>query len=237
MKETKVIILCGGRGRRLKPLTTHTPKPLVVLNGKPVIQHIIEFYTRKNFNNFILCVGYRSEAIRKFISGYRTGAKIEFSDAGVSAGILKRLYAARDLIDKRAIVTYGDTFINIDIDDMMAFHQRRGGLLTATIADIRSPFGLVRTGKDKRMLSFDEKPLFQYYIGHMIFEKKALDMPDKRTIDLPDGEGLVKFFRLLCGKKKLYAYKHSGLQITFNTLYERHRAEEEMVKFFTEQEG
>jgi len=233
----KVVILCGGRGHRLKPLTRSIPKPLVTLNGRPVLEHIIKFYIGRGFRDFVLCTGYRADAIRKFVSESAFSANIEFSDAGLRAGILKRLHAARHLIDGRAVVTYGDTFIDIDIHKMLKEHSKTEAGATITLADIRSPFGLVTLDKTRKVRSFEEKPVFQYYIGHMILEKRVLDELSSNLISGQDGEGLINLFKKLIRTKKLYAYKHGGLKITFNTLYERQRAEEQFTKFFTEQEG
>ncbi len=69
--KPKVVILCGGRGSRLQPLTADVPKPLVQLHGKPILQHVIEFYLRHEFREFILCAGFRSEMIRGFVDAVR----------------------------------------------------------------------------------------------------------------------------------------------------------------------
>lgn len=233
----KVIILCGGRGHRLKPLTARMPKPMVSLNGKPVVQRNIEFYMRHGFRDFVLCVGYRADVIKGFVNDRRFGASIALSNAGVDAGILKRIYEARHLIDERAIVTYGDTFIDIDPKRIIAAHRKNRCPVTITIADFRSPFGLVGTDRAMHVTSFEEKPLFQYYIGHMIVDRAALDALDPSLLRLPDGEGLVEFFKRLARRRRLGACKHDGLQITFNTPQEHKKAEEDFVKFFTEQEG
>jgi glucose-1-phosphate cytidylyltransferase len=213
------------------------PKPLVTLNGTPVIQHIIEFYIRKGFRDFVLCVGYRASAIRKFVSSSAFDARIEISDGGPRASILERLFLARNLLGGRAIVTYGDTFIDIEPHRMLKAHLRAKAAVTITVADIRSPFGLVRFDRRNTALSFEEKPLLQYYIGHMIMEKAVLEDLDQRLTAMSDGEGLVRLFQKLIRKKQLKVHKHRGLRITFNTPHEHRKAEEEFVKFFTEQEG
>lgn len=232
----KVVILCGGRGHRLKPLTYNIPKPLVALNGKPILQHIIEFYISKGFRNFVLCTGFRSEAIDDFILSHKFDAEIEISNAGVRAGILKRLYIARNLINERAIVTYGDTFINIDPYHIMKEHTKSKADATITVADIRSPFGLVEFDNNNRVTFFREKPSFFYYIGHIIMEKRVLESLDADLISMPDGEGLISLFQKLIKEKSLNVYKHTGFKITFNTPYEHTKAEQEFIKFFTEQE-
>ena len=117
-KKPKVIILCGGKGGRLQPLTEFIPKTLLPLNKKPVLQHIIEFYKKQNFNQFVLCTGYRSYDIEQFIKKSPLHVEIEISNSGEDASILQRLFDVSDYIEQRAIVTYGDTFIDIDISKM-----------------------------------------------------------------------------------------------------------------------
>lgn len=231
----KVIILCGGSGNRLKPLSSNTPKPLVAIDGKPILQHIIEFYISKGFRDFVLCAGFRAEAVNDFIRSHNFDAEIEISNAGEDAGILERLYLCRHLITERAIVTYGDTFINIDPGHILKEHIKNKANVTITIADIRSPFGLVELDKAKRVTFFREKPFLSYYIGHMIMEKRVLDSLDADLISLPDGEGLISLFQKLIEEKSLNAYKYTGFKVTFNTPYEHKKAEEEFIRFFTEQ--
>ncbi|MBU2541452.1 MAG: nucleotidyltransferase family protein [Candidatus Omnitrophica bacterium] len=235
-RKTKIIILCGGFGRRLKHSTSNLPKPLVRFRNKSILQHIIEFYISKDFRNFILCTGYKGRKIEEFVKNHRFDAEIEISDAGESTSMLRRIYLAKDLIEKRAIVTYGDTFINIDPYKMMFQHRKSKAGITITVADIRSPFGLVELASSNCVDSFEEKPTFSYYIGHMIIEKKILNKLEKKLLTMPDGEGLIALFQKLIQKKKLNAFKHKGLQLTFNTFYEKEKVHRELIKFFTQQE-
>jgi len=234
---TKVVVLCGGQGHRLRPLTVSLPKPLVELNGKPILQHIINFYTSKGFREFVLCAGYNVQAIKDFVSSGGFDANIEISDAGEDAGMLRRIYEARNFIDEKAMVTYGDTFINIDPDHILKVHNEKRKNLTITVADVRSPFGLVKVTKDQSVISFKEKPEFLYYIGHMVIEKSVINGLTSDLLSKPDGEGLIDLFQRLIAEKQLNAYKHEGLNITFNTPQEHQKAEEEFVKFYTEQKG
>ena len=232
----KLIILCGGKGSRLRPLGADLPKPLVPLHGKPILQHILEFYLGKQIREFVLCVGFRAEAIRAFIESRQFPAKIDIADAGEEASMLQRLHEVRGQWGERAMVTYGDTFIDIDPMHMLAEHVRRMVAATITITDIRSPFGLVQADVDGTVLAFDEKPVFPYYIGHMVMERAVLEELDDDLLTLPDGVGLVRLFQRLIARRRLGAYRHTGLQITFNTLMERELAEQALIKFFTERE-
>lgn len=228
------MVLCGGRGSRLQPAISELPKPLVPIHGKPILQHIIEFYLAKAFCEMVLCVGHQADRIRAFVAAQRFPAQIHISDAGTDAGMLRRLYEARSFIGDRTMVTYGDTFIDLNVDHMLQEHLRQETAATITIADIRNPFGIVQVGVDQRVVAFQEKPLLPYYIGHLVMERRVLDTLDERLLALPDGEGLVCLFQQLIQQRQLGSYKHTGLQITFNTLAERDRAEQELMKFFTE---
>lgn len=220
----------------MRPLTSNLPKPLVLLNGKPILEHTINFYINQGFDDFVLCTGFNAGAIDEFVSSRRFNACIEISNAGEDAGILSRMYLANDLIDEKAVIAYGDTFINIDLNDILKRHNESGAEATITVADIRSPFGLVETAGNNRVISYEEKPVFSYYVGHMILEKRAFDGIGSDLLSMPDGEGLIAFFQELIRNNKLNAYEHRGLKITFNTFYERQKAEEEFIKYFTEQE-
>lgn len=232
----KTVVLCGGRGSRLRPLTNLIPKPLITLNGKPLLQHILHAYLDKGMTDFVLCVGYREHMIRDFLAQQAFPATIEFSNAGEQASILQRLHYARALMDDRVFVVYGDTLIDVDLHEMLAQHQESGAQLTITIASGRSPFGLVTIDKAGWALSFEEKPLQEYYIGHMLLERRLLESLDPKLLALPDGDGLIELFNRLIAKKLLQTYLYSGFQITFNTHQEREQAERDFITYFTHQE-
>jgi NDP-sugar pyrophosphorylase family protein len=237
LAQTTVAILCGGRGTRLRPTTDEVPKALVPLNGRPILDHIVEFYQGKGVERFILCVGYKADRIREHFSTRRNGLEIAYSDVGEHASMLQRIWALRDEIGDRLIVSYGDTFIDLDLADLMAQHQMRGRALTIVTARIRSPFGLVSKDPTGLVTSFQEKPLLEYYIGSFVLESDGLDAVSEGLLAEPDGQGLVNFFGVLRAQGRLGAYQHDGLQITFNTETERQMAEEHLGSFYTFSEG
>ena len=121
-------------------------------------------------------------------------------------------------------------------EGVLDFHDSQKAEITITVTDIRSPFGVVKLHKNKVVL-FEEKPMFSYYIGHMIMNKRVLDQLNPKLLKEPDGSGLISLFQHTIGKGTLGAFVHKGLQLTFNTLQEHKKADEEMMKFFTEQES
>ena len=107
-------ILCGGRGVRLKPMTDVVPKAMVPVRGRPMLDHIVDFYRAAGVAQFTLCVGYRGDEIRGHYRQPPAGCAIAFSDAGTDASMLQRLWAARDAVGEHFIVAYCDTFIDLD---------------------------------------------------------------------------------------------------------------------------
>ena len=233
LADTTVAILCGGRGTRLRPTTDEIPKALVPLNGRPVLDHILEFYQTKSVKRFVLCVGYKSDRIREHFALPPDGVEISFSDAGEEASMLQRIWGLRNRMGDRLIVSYGDTFIDLDLDGMVAQHRGRGSDVTIVTASIRSPFGLISKDRTGQVTSFEEKPLLEYYIGSFIMERSALAAMSDELLKKPDGQGLVDFFGVLLRDSRLGAYQHDGLQITFNTETERQMAEQHLGSFYT----
>ncbi|MBF0424083.1 MAG: NTP transferase domain-containing protein, partial [Magnetococcales bacterium] len=111
----ELAILCGGRGVRLKPLTDDLPKALVPIQGRPMLDHIVAFFTTRGFDRCTFCVGYKADRIRDHFRQAPDHVEFHFSDIGESASMLKRLWALRQTDRQRLLVVYGDTFINLDL--------------------------------------------------------------------------------------------------------------------------
>lgn len=233
----KTIILCGGKGTRLGPLGERIPKTLLPLGGKPCLQHIVENYVGKGYREFVLCIGHRGEMIIDFCKHHFQGASLEWSNAGEEASILERLYRARNLFEQRAWITYGDTLINADLDNMLLQHNSSGAALSLSTAFVHSPFGLVETDDNGWLMSFREKPEQPFFVGHMLMERSVLDSVDAKLLRAPDGEGLVKLIQDLIQLRQVRTHRYTGPQITFNTREDLNRAEVDMTEFFTQTEG
>ena len=235
--QMTTVVLCGGRGSRLRPLTDRVPKPLVKLDGRPILYHLLQSYIDKGYPDFVICVGYRGDMVEEFVASSALRASVRFSDAGDEASMLSRLHQAREMMTDTVFVAYGDTLIDVDLDDMLAKHESTGAAITITTANVRSPFGLVSPGPDGLVESFEEKPLQWFYVGHMLMEKSVLDDIESDLIDLPEGDGMVALFNRLISENRLRMYPYGGPQITFNTHRELNQAERDFVSFFTHEES
>jgi len=232
----KIGILCGGKGGRLRPQIEDIPKTLVPLNGKPILEHNLELFYKKKHKNFILCIGYQGEKIIEHVKNFiksKEGYNIIFSNSGVEASMLERVYKLKNHVKDMLLITYGDTLTNIDIDDFKKKHLDYGKALTIVITKIRNPFGLVDFNENNEVLSFSEKPLLNYYIGMFILNNSVFDYIDNDMLSEPDGICLVSLFKRLIDQKQLMAYQYAGDQITFNTFTELEIAEEQLKSFYT----
>jgi len=237
--NTKVIIMCGGRGRRMGKLTDNVPKPLIKINDRPILELKIFRYIEQGFREFVLCVGYKGELIKQFIKTLKfpEDVKILLSDSGLEAGILKRFYDVKGYFDDTAIVTYGDTVTELNLNDLFNQHILSENEATIVVGPIQNPFGLVEYNNLNKVTYFKEKPTLNYYIGYAAIQSSALSLVSDKIINMNDGNGLVTFFKILMSLEKLGAYFYSGLQTTFNTKDELQNANSKITNFYTVEES
>jgi NDP-sugar pyrophosphorylase family protein len=133
-------------------------------------------------------------------------------------------------------MTYGDTFTDLQLSALISAHKKQKNEATIVVAPIKNPFGLVEFNAEKQVTFFKEKPILNYFIGYAVINKSALELIPDKVINMPDGEGIVTFFKILMGMDLLGCYFHSGIQTTFNTPEELKIAKKDIVKFFTTME-
>lgn len=231
------MVLCGGRGKRLNPVTENIPKALVPIRGQAIVDHVIERYKKSGIKKITYCIGYKGNLIRDHFSGQGEGS-YQFCDSGEQASMLRRIYDAAKMVEMpRFIVAYCDTFIDYSSRSLIAHHEKLGVSATIVTTSVINPFGIIQVNDREHVQSFIEKPVQTYFIGTFIMERKAMDLVEPEMLDMPDGEGLVSFFQKLIRLELLGAHRHDGMQITFNTEEERARAETELHRFYTLGEG
>ena len=216
----KVIIMCGGKGTRLREETVIKPKPMVEIGGRPVLWHIMNIYARFGFKDFILPLGYKGEYIKQYFHDYNirnTDFTVTLCDTGqetLKGGRLKRV--ARYIDTDRFMVTYGDGVADIDIDKLIDFHMKSGTIGTFTGVRMPSRFGTVRTDENGKILSWEEKPVLNEYIncGFFVFKREFLDYLDEdESCDL-EKEPLQR----LAAEGQLSMYPHPGQWQCMDTL-------------------
>lgn len=236
MTPVAILILCGGRGRRLGSFSEHTPKVLAPLNGRPILSHVVEQFKKQGFHSFVLATGHLSEKIEDFARSSLTGCSVTISDEGPDASMLRRIHAACPHLADDVIVGYGDTYIDMDYRRLLEEHERRGCAVTLVTGKIRNPFGVVTIGESGRVASFVEKPVYDYYIGCFVFRRSLMESVGEDLLARPDGEGLVALFERLARDGNLTAFRHEGLQLTFNTEEQLDAASALLEEYFTMRE-
>ncbi len=229
--ELTAILLCGGKGERLKPFTDDLPKALVPLNGSPLLAHLLRYLSAAGVKRFVICVGYKAHAIETFLQDYPDASvSLKAVNSG-DASMTDRLLDAREHVPGRALICYGDTLANVDLAALQEEHESRGGLATLTVYPLHSPFGIVHFDDEQKVNSFAEKPPLPYWIniGFLLCEPQAFDLIER-------GSAMPEFLSSLCDANALYTYRHTGKHLTVNTEKERATAESE-IEFFTYMDG
>jgi len=230
-KNSQMLILCGGRGKRMGNITNSIPKPLIRIGNRSIIEHKIRYYKTQGFDNFIFCLGYKSKKMQSFLR--RKTSKSIYSDAGVNAGILKRIFFAKKFIKNTTIISYGDTLAKINLKKLVKNHLGSKCLITIVVAPIKNPFGLVNWDKKNKAISFEEKPFLNHYIGYAVISPHIFRYINKRTINLKDGNGIVEAIKKLILKRQVNIYKFNKLQVTINSPEELNHARLNYKKYFT----
>lgn len=226
------VILCGGKGQRLKPFTDTLPKALVPLNDKPLLLHLLETLDARGVRRFILCTGYQATAIEEFARQLADRPwEITCSNSG-DASMTDRVLDARERFPfDRALICYGDTLANVDVKALVETHETSGAAATLTVHPFVSPFGIVEFDEGHRISRFREKPTLPFWIniGFLLCEKTALDLIER-------GGDMIEFLTQLSASRNVGVYKHTGKHLTVNTEKERLEAERQ-VHIFTVPEG
>ena len=224
-KNIDVLILCGGKGERLAPITSQIPKPLVKIKGKPIINYLISYLENFGFRRFIIAVGYKSQKMREYFHKNHKHLKIDIIDSG-DVDIIQRLVHSSKLIKGNFIVCYGDTLADVNLMELIKFHDKHLGKASVTCYQLRSQFGILSTNKSGIVESFEEKPLLDAWmnIGYFYFDSTIF-----HTIN--NYRSFVDFLQSLIQKSELFSFKHSGIHLTINTIKELAIAEKNIDKF------
>ena len=227
----KMIIVCGGKGKRMGKITKKIPKPLIKIARKPIIDHKTDYYKSQGINEFIFCLGYKSQILKNHLNKKLKNYK--FDIAGINTGILKRIYLVKDLITSPTLISYGDTLAKINFKRLIKSHKESKCTMTIVVAPIQNPFGLVKWNIKGKATEFNEKPILNHFIGYAVINPDFFKRLNPSIINLSDGKGVVKAINYLIKKKQVNIYKFDDLQITINSPDELKDAKIRYKKYFT----
>ena len=223
-----VIVLCGGMGKRLYPLTKLKPKPLVKIKNKEMLTYIIEHLKSYNLEDIVLATGYKHNSFRLFLKKNRNLKKIRAINSGKDSDILQRIIQSSKETKEYILVCYGDTLANVNIDTLISFFKENLDKIILSSFNLKSQFGLMKVGKNGKVLSFEEKPNLGFYfnIGFFLFKKEKIQF-------LKKFKTWKNFLESKKSRKSLKSFIHTGKHITVNTIHELEEAEKN-VKLFIE---
>jgi glucose-1-phosphate cytidylyltransferase len=238
----KVVLFCGGLGTRLREHSETIPKPLVSIGVRPILWHLMRYYAHFGHKEFILCLGYRGDAVREYFLNYSEALsndftlsqggkhielhtkdisdwKITFVDTGLHSNIGQRLMAVRKYVEGEPmfLANYSDGLSDIPIDRMIDEFSAKDAV--ASFAAVRTwhSFHAIRMGNDNYVTELGEVRDNDFFIngGYFILRKEVFDymQPGDELVEAP--------FHRLIDARKLMAYKHTGFWRAMDTLKDK----------------
>jgi glucose-1-phosphate cytidylyltransferase len=237
-----VVILCGGKGTRLREETEYKPKPMVSIGGRPILWHVMRNFRVHGFKHFVICLGYRGEMIREYFLHYRAmsqdftltlgadtradyrdgpdeldGCRVTLVDTGEETATGGRVLRAAPYLDAdRFVVSYGDAAANVDAAALLDFHRAGGTSATVTAVRALSRFGVLELDGEA-VTSFMEKPRLDDWInaGYFVFERSVLERirGDDTVLELEPLQSLAH-------DGELRAFRHEGFWQPMDTYRE-----------------
>ena len=201
-----VVIMAGGKGSRLMPFTKILPKPLIPVNDKPLISHIMDNLKKVKVSTYWICVNYKWQVLKSFITAYHKKINLNFIKESKPLGTIGALgLIPKNKISENFIVTNCDILINSDIQNIIDFHLSQKSDLTITIVKKRfiMPYGECKVDRKNVLDEIKEKPKHDYFVntGFYIFNKKILNSLNKKS-KLDFNELIPKLkknkFKILC---------------------------------------
>ena len=216
----KVVILAGGLGTRIAEESDNIPKPMVKIGKRPILWHIIKYYSTFKFSEFIICGGYKIEVIKNYFKKIKNneGLKIKIVNTGKNSNTGERLKRVKKYINNTFCLTYGDGLSNVNINKLIKFHKRNRSIATLTATKPIPHFGKIifKGNKVKKFLEKNKKKENWINGGFFVCEKKIFNFLKKKN---PVFESDTLEF--LAKKNKLAAYKHHDFWYCMDTLRDK----------------
>ena len=218
----KIILLCGGLGTRLAEETKVKPKPMVKIGSEPILIHLINYYKKFGFKEFVLALGYKGYVIKDYFKKKKNlKQKIIFADTGKSTLTGGRLLRLKKYIDDNDdfMLTYGDGLSNVNLKKLLYFHKKHNKICTLTAVRPQARFGELTISNNSQVKKFEEKPqTSQNWIngGFFVFKKDIFKyLKNDNTV-------LERYpLQMLTREKQLMAYKHPGFWQCMDTLRDK----------------
>jgi len=230
--KNRVVLMVGGLGTRLRPLTDDMPKPLLKVGNKPILETIIENFSKYGFKEFILSVNYKSEMIKEYFgNGSHFGVHIEYVHEDKRMGTAGALSLMKDKLKDDFFVMNGDLLTNINYEHLLNYHLNDDTVATMCVKeyDFQIPYGVVNIDNN-HITSISEKPLHKFFVnaGIYMLSPQALKLiPDNEFFDMP-----TLFDNLIKHKKKTISFPIREYWLDIGEIEEYKKANIEYIDIF-----
>lgn len=242
----KVVILAGGLGTRLSEETSLKPKPMVEIGGMPILWHIMKLYSAHGFNEFVICLGYKSYMVKEYFANYfmhKSDVTINLKDNSLkvhdtyaepwqitlvdtglnsmTGGRIKRI--AKHINNETFMLTYGDGVSNVNIKELVKYHQSSGKLCTVTAVQPSGRFGALNLDSNNAVTSFMEKPK-----GDGAWINGGFFVCEPKVIDYIENDSTIwerEPMEQIAADKQMTAFKHDGFWKPMDTLRDKQELE------------
>ena len=228
------IIMAGGRGKRLSPLTDEIPKPMLVLGGKPIIEHNIDHLISYGIKKIYISIKYLGEQIKSYFGdGSSKGIKIEYISEDAPLGTAGSLTLIKKFNTKNILLINGDLFTNVDFDKMYntLMSNNAAMVIASTKYKVDVPYAVFDSNKSNKVLGFKEKPSHTYHsnAGIYMFHKRWVSFIPKNSYF-----NITDLMELLIKKKQMIIHEPIlGYWVDIGSPYDYKNAQE-LIKHFNE---
>ena len=242
----KVVLLAGGLGTRISEESHLKPKPMIEIGGKPILWHIMKYYSQFGFHEFVICLGYKQYVVKEFFADYFLHTsdvtfdlannkmevhnnysepwKVTLVDTGLYTMTGGRIKRIQDYIGNEPfMMTYGDGVCDVEIDKLLAFHQSHGKLATLTAVKMAQDKGVLDISENNSVRSFREKNTLDgspINAGYMVLQPEVFEMLDGDDC-IFEKTALVK----LAAEGELMSYIHKGFWQCMDNIREKNMLE------------
>jgi glucose-1-phosphate cytidylyltransferase len=243
----KVVLFCGGQGMRIREYSDQVPKPMVPIGYRPILWHVMKYYAHYGHKDFILCLGYKADAIKSYFRNYDetvsndfvlTGGgkqvellksdiddwRITFVDTGVSSNIGERLMAVKRHLagEEYFLANYADGLTDCPLDKMVDFVKARGATAGCLCVRPSTTFHSVKLGPDQRILEIEDLRDTGVRLNGGYFVLRGDIFESMR----PGEELVYEPFRRLIERGELVGYPYDGFWVTMDTFKDKQRLDE-----------
>lgn len=231
-KANKVVLMVGGLGTRLRPLTENTPKPMLKVGNKPILQTIVEKFAEYGYTNIVMCVNYKSHVIQDYFgNGSMFGVNIEYVLEEQRMGTAGALGILKERPTEPFFVMNGDLLTNVNFEHLHNYHIANNSVGTMCVReyDFQVPYGVVNI-ENSRILSIEEKPVHKFFVSagiYMLSPDILEHIPQNEFYDMP-----TLFEKLIYEKKNIISFPLREYWLDIGRMEEFEKANNEYHEVF-----